>query len=167
MNLDPADNPLREKIWRRDLTPAEQAELRAWLARHPEAQSAWADEANLNRLLDRLPDAPVPSNFTARVLDAVQREERVQSRSKSRAWWTRVFIPRAAVAAVIVSGIGLFGSYYAQRQERRKFAESLVRATEVKSTPPVQTLEDFEAIRRASIKPVADEELISLLAKMQ
>lgn len=167
MNLDPADNPLREKVWRRDLTPAEQAVLRAWLAKHPEAHADWADEANLNRLLDRLPDAPVPSNFTTRVLDAVEREERVQSRTKTRAWWLRVLMPRVAVASVIVSGIGWFGQYYAQQKERRNFAESLARATEVKSTPPIQALEDFEAIRRASIKPMADEELISLLAVTQ
>jgi anti-sigma factor RsiW len=163
MNLDPADNPLREKVWRRDLTPAEQAELRAWLAKHPEARADWADEASLNRLLDRLPDAPVPSNFTARVLDAVERESRVQSRSKSRAWWTRVFILRAGVAAVIVTGIGLFSYQQVRQHDRRKFAKSLAAVAEVQPMPSPEALENFEVVRHLGQAPPPDEELLALM----
>jgi hypothetical protein len=45
----------RELSWRRDLTPAEQAQLRVWLAGHPEALADWQAEAALNRALDQLP----------------------------------------------------------------------------------------------------------------
>ena len=65
---------LRESSWRRKLTEAEQAELRAYLAAHPDARADWEMESALNAALTRLPDAPVPSNFTARVLQAVERE---------------------------------------------------------------------------------------------
>ena len=39
MNPDPVYQRLRETGWRRPLTAAEQAELRAWLAAHPEQQA--------------------------------------------------------------------------------------------------------------------------------
>ena len=65
MTDDPIYNRLRELSWRRQLTAPEKAELRAWLTAHPEAQSEWEAEAGLNATLRRLPDAPVPGNFTA------------------------------------------------------------------------------------------------------
>ncbi len=80
MSNDPTYNRLRELSWRRKLTGAEEAELRAWLAAHPDAQADWEAEAGLNAALGRLPDAPVPSNFTARVLQAVEREAAAELR---------------------------------------------------------------------------------------
>ena len=87
---------LRETGWRRKLTASEEAELRAWLAAHPESRADWQVEAVLNESLGRLPDAPVPSNFTARVLQAVQRES-VSSRRRGLAWrWSwRSLLPKA------------------------------------------------------------------------
>jgi len=103
MNQDPVDQKLRELNWRRELTAAERAELRTWLAAHPEAQADWQTEAALSKFLARLPDAPVPSNFTARVLQAVERETRTSERAPQRARWWHVFLPRAAVAASVVA----------------------------------------------------------------
>ena len=61
MTNDPLYHRLRELSWRRKLTDSEEAELRAWLAAHPEAQAGWEVEAELNQALGRLPDAPVSS----------------------------------------------------------------------------------------------------------
>ena len=72
MNPDPVYQRLRELGWRRPLTAAEQVELRIWLAAHPEAQAEAEAEAALNQALTRLPAAPVPSNFTARVWQAIE-----------------------------------------------------------------------------------------------
>lgn len=69
----PVSQELTELAWRRGLTPDEQARLRQYLAAHPAARSQWELEAALTRALDRLPPAPVSSNFTALVLKAVQR----------------------------------------------------------------------------------------------
>ena len=41
MSSDPIYDQLRELSWRRKLTGAEEARLRAWLAAHPEAQADW------------------------------------------------------------------------------------------------------------------------------
>src|SRR5437667_12737472 len=84
MMNDPVHNHLRELSWRRRLTSSEEAELRAWLAAHPEAQAQWEAEAGLNDALGLLPDAPLGSNFTARVLQAVQLEAAASTRHRRR-----------------------------------------------------------------------------------
>ena len=72
MNQDPSE--LRELLSRRPLRPAEQAQLEAWLAMHPEARADWAADAALSALLARLPEQPAPSNLTARILAEIERE---------------------------------------------------------------------------------------------
>src|SRR5438874_9233745 len=105
-----ARDPFYEKLlaisWRRKLTETEAAELQAWLVAHPELQGEWQEEAHLNDLLEALPDAPMASNFTARVLAEVERQERSEARDrgKSRRFWNWRFpwLPRAAFAAVVL-----------------------------------------------------------------
>lgn len=163
------DQPLREKIWRRELTPSERAELRGWLSAHPEAAADLELEKNLSGLLSRLPDAPVPSNFTARVLRAVELEIRDAERPRmTRPWWLRVLLLRAAVAAVLI-GAGVFSYQGYQSSLRKKLAGELAAVAGVKSVPSPEALEDFEAIARLARIPAApaDEELMSLLATMQ
>ena len=65
MNTDPVNQRWRELAWRRRLTEAELAE---WRAAHPESAPDAETEAALSDALAALPDAPVPSNFTARVI---------------------------------------------------------------------------------------------------
>src|SRR5438105_13622263 len=80
MANDPLYNHLREINWRRKLSAAEARQMRQWLEGHPEAHADWEAELALGEGLGRLPDAPVPSNFTARVLQAVGREQAVEGR---------------------------------------------------------------------------------------
>src|SRR5260370_23944746 len=75
MTRDPLYTQLREAGWRRKLTSAEEAQLCAWLAANPQEQKDWEAETAMNHALARLPDVEVPSNFTARVLAAVEREK--------------------------------------------------------------------------------------------
>ena len=104
----------RELSWRQRPTPAQQAELRAWLAEHPEALADWQAEAALNQALDQLPDAPVPGNFTALVLQALERETAAAA-SRPRfswlAWRPRLrWLPKMAVVAIFL-GVSLL-SYH-------------------------------------------------------
>src|SRR6266496_3919111 len=135
MNQDPVYKQLRELSWRRPLTESEQAELRAWLAAHP--------------------DAPVPSNFTARVLQAVGQEAAAagQRPGFQRAWRWRVFLPRTA-AAVVVVGLGLFAYH---RYEAHRLAVDVGIVAAVPEVPKLEVLEDFEAIRRLGSAPRPDE----------
>jgi len=59
---------LRQGRW----TAAEDAQLETYLASHPDERTFWDEELHLNQLLSQTPDAPVSSNFTARVLQAIR-----------------------------------------------------------------------------------------------
>ena len=118
-------------------------------------------DARLDALLRGLPDKPVPSNFTARVLQAVERETPAsRTRAGSWSWWMR-FIPRAAVASVVVGGIGSFAWHNHRVQQRTELAQSVVTISKVDPVANPEVLADYEAIRRMS-QP-ADVELLALM----
>lgn len=164
MNHDPVYQRLRETGWRRALTDAEQSELRAWLATHPEAAADIEREATLNAALAKSPDAPLSSNFTARVMAAIEQAEAVQRRATSRPqsnWW-RVFIPRFAVAALVVVGVTLSYRHNTavQRMELSNAAQQIAGARELSD---MTVIEDFETIR--SLNPAeasVDENLLAM-----
>jgi anti-sigma factor RsiW len=159
MNPDPVYNRWRELSWRRSLTESEQVELRAWLAAHPEARAEWETDVELSGLLNQLPAAPVPSNFTARVLQEVARERAAVEPQAGfwRTWHWQMWLPRAAAAMVFV-GLGLFAYRHQQIKERDAAIGIVATIPEVKP----EVLEDFEAIRRLGSTP-PDEELLALM----
>ena len=163
MKDDPVENRMRELAWRRDLTDAEKAELRRWLALHPDNQEDWENEAQLSGLLDRLPDVPVPSNFTARVLQAVDREASASAEPTlpHGGWWWRIFVPRAAAIALIL-GVGLLAFQQHQLAQRKKVAQSLMVVASVEPFSNPAVLEDFDAIRRLTPATAPDKELLAL-----
>lgn len=164
MNDDLAYQRLREIAWRRKLTDIEQAELRVWLAAHPDAQADWAIEAALSEWLTRLPDVPVPSNFTARVLRAVERDAAASDRERAPRWvWTwRALVPRAAVTVLVV-GAGLFAYQRHALAQRVELAQSVATVADVRSLPSPQFLKDFDVIRRLLPTPPADKDLLALM----
>lgn len=161
MNSDPIYNRLRELKWRRKLTGAEEAELRAWLKAHPEARADWEAEAGLQAALDCLPDAPVSSNFTARVLQAVEREPAVESR-RAMGWLRMRWLPKAAFASSVAMA-GLVSYLLIQNAERKKLVESVATVANVSSLPGPDILQDFDAIRASNPATTADEQLLALL----
>ena len=164
MNHDPTETRLRELSWRRRLTPAEQAELRACLAAHPDAAARWQEDAVLDALLERLPDAPVPSNFTARVLQEIERDAARAEREipAARLWWQRVLVPRLAMAAVIL-GAGLFVYLRNADNQRENFTTSLRSLSGTEAVLSVDVLQDFDAINRLGPDVQPDMELLSLM----
>ena len=161
MNNDPVYQRLREIAWRRKLTAAEQAELRAWLATHPEATAECEIDFALDDALARLPDAPAPSNFTARVLQGIEREAMQSApRPKNWAWVWRVLVPRAAVAMVVV-GVAAFALQ--QHRTRTRIGTSVATVVGVPTLPSPEALEDFDVIQKLGSEPVADTELLALL----
>ena len=161
---DPTYIRLRELSWRRKLTVGEEAELRAWLAAHPEAQTEWENEDALTAALGQLPDVPVASNFTARVLQAVEREATAR---RPRPAWRLLpprWLPRAAFAGSLV-GAGLVCYLVIQNGERKKLADSVAAVADVSSLPSPEILEDFDAIRVSNPAPTPDEPLLLALTK--
>ena len=168
MNQDPLAQELREKICRRPLTQAEQGQLDAWLAAHPEARADWAADAALNAALARLPEKPAPSNLTARVLAEIDREDLATAGARntktnffglgSWGWVTRT----AVVVALL--GLGVLAFRHQQRTDHVKAAQNLAAA--VRTTPPLPSdlLQDFDLI--SSLPPPfpgADMELLSVM----
>ena len=165
MKHDPVHERLRETLWRRPLTAAETAELRAWLAAHSGTQADWAAEQQLSRAVRRLADAPVPSNFTARVLQDVERATAASSRptSAGRSWWRSLgWLPKLATACAVV-GLSVLSLHQYRVVSRERMAQSVAVLAEAGPLPSTDVLQDFDAICRLAQTPPADEELLALM----
>jgi hypothetical protein len=121
-------------------------------------------DAKLDALFRALPDKPVPSNFTARVLQGLDRET---ARPASPPWWEMFrhplqWAPRAAMTALAL-WLGMFSYQYHTQTERRAYERSLEAVTQVASLPSPDVLKDFNAIRHMSATPAADHDLLALM----
>ena len=159
MNQSEFDNLLQTAI-ERDLTDGELARLQRWLAANPTDQAEW--EA-LDHLLASLPDTPVATNFTARVLDEVRRAETAHP-ALGQAWWQRLLAPQfrlvqitaAATLAMVIGGVG----YQSHLNQSR--AEMAAAVASIAEFPP-GFLADFEAIGAVAHADAIDEELWAAL----
>src|SRR5438046_1649096 len=79
-------NKLRETSWRRRLSADEELQAQSYLAAHPQAQAEWEEDLALTRHLQDLSDAPVPSNFTSLVLQAVDADSPAPERPAPFHW---------------------------------------------------------------------------------
>jgi anti-sigma factor RsiW len=162
---DPIHDHWRELSWRSQLSEADEAQLRAILAANPEAQAEWEAEGRLNAALNRLPDVPVPSNFTARVLQAVERETVAEERRAGWRWLVLPqprWLPRVAVTTVAVSAV-LVSCLVVQDTQRRKLGVSVAVVSSVSAMPGPEILKDFDAIRASNPSVAADERLLAVL----
>jgi hypothetical protein len=155
---NPASDP-RESLWRRKLSAAERAELRG----QPELE----EEARLTEALGRLPDAPVSSNFTARVMTAIDLEDARSSRAQPRfqIWhldWRRLW-PRLAIAAAVLVFSALGVQRYEAGVHRAEIARSLSVIASAQSVPSVDVLNNFDVIQRMGQSGRADTDLLAAL----
>jgi hypothetical protein len=156
---------IKEAGWRRALHRDEAAALEKFLAAHPEARETWGEEAALNRLLQRLPAPPVSSNFTARLLQAVQA---APVRSGWRDWFAPAqWLPESrawqvAMCSMMV-GVSLFSFREYQVIHRVRMARGLADVSRVAALPPMEWLKDFDTINGMSQVKVADDDLLAAL----
>jgi hypothetical protein len=164
MNHDPTETRMRELSWRRKLSAAEQAALRAWLATHPEVAAQWQEETALNALVERLPDALVPTNFTSRVMQEIEREAAVAERQHARTphWWQRVLLPRLAFATVVL-GAGLITYQRHTIAQRENMANGLIVVSDTKNLLSDDVWQNFDSIVELGPRVQPDTELLSLL----
>lgn len=127
----------------------------------PNADESAKLDARLNAALRRLPDAPVASNFTARVLDAVELEEKHAVRSHGWNW--RSLFPRLAVATAVLVFAGITIQRYESSSHRLEIAKSVAMVAAAKSQPSVDALENLDAIQRIGQSAHADGELLAAL----
>jgi hypothetical protein len=118
-------------------------------------------DARLTEALSRLPDAPVPSNFTARVMQAIDLEEARAPRPWLSRWNWHSLLPRVAVAMVaIVAGIGVYEHQLSTQRHRMAASVAMIASQPV---PSVDALKNFDAIQRMSQPVHADDELLILM----
>ena len=129
-------------------------QLNAWLATRPEARAAWEEDAALNRSLQNLPDAPLSSNFTALVMQAVQREALPTPRVPSaiRLWWRRLSwgIACATVAISAVS-VGLQQHHHNNELRARREVATGLAVRSVFQIPDSDPLLRYAAFERPAI----------------
>jgi negative regulator of sigma E activity len=145
---------LEAALWRRKVSEAERAALRA--------QPGLELEARLTQALAKISDAPVPSNFTARVLAEIEREESRMVRPQIWALNWRLLWPRVAVVAAVLIFAGVSLQRYEIHAQRTVLAKNLVLAARAPS-PGVDALENLDAIQRMSQSSHADNELLAAL----
>ncbi len=122
---------------------------------------------DLRRLLSRLPDTPVPSNFTVRVMQAVEREEMQTGRAFGWRWRWHSLLPRAAAVAAVVLAAGLAVQQHETRARREQIARSVAFVAAAEPLPSLEALKNFDAIRRMGQPARADQELLDLAPNLQ
>ena len=144
-----------ETLWRCDHAASERAAL--------PTQTEMALEARLTAALANIPDVSVPSNFTARVLGAVEFE--AAQAARSRAWtlnW-RFLLPRTVTAAAVLIFAGIVIQRYETHLQRAALAKNVVLFAASQPLPSVEVLENLDAIQRMSQAGHADGELLAML----
>jgi hypothetical protein len=114
----------------------------------------------LRELLSRLPDTPVASNFTARLMQMVEREDL----RRPRIWnfnWHR-FLPRVAFALAAVLFAGVTFEHHELATRRIAIAHSVAMVVATQSLPDLDALKNFDAIQRMSQSAHADEEILAM-----
>jgi hypothetical protein len=170
---DAAFNQLLDTALRRKLTAEEEAQLQACLARDPLAKTVWEEDMALSQLLNRLPDAPLASNFTAHVLQAVERDSLRRRRVSARFGWFGLRRPAQQFAAACVTLLLVALVYWEYKSIRReKMALALHRLALHFDTPstavalaPDELWNNFEAIYRLP-QTQSDEELLAVLKEV-
>ncbi len=125
----------------------------------PNADESAKLEARLTAALRRLPDAPVASNFTARVMDAIDLEEKRAARSHGWNW--RSLFPRLAVATAVLVFAGITIQRYESNSHRLEITKSVAMVASSKAQPSVDALENLDAIQLLGQSAHADGELLA------
>jgi negative regulator of sigma E activity len=116
----------------------------------------------LRDLLSRLPDAPVSSNFTERVMQGVELEDLWAARTRGWRWRWHSLLPRAAATATVVIAAGFAFYQHEIYNQRAEIAKNVVLVAGAQPLPSVDALKNFDAIQRMSQPAQADEELLAL-----
>jgi negative regulator of sigma E activity len=105
----------------------------------------------------------VPSNFTARVMQAVELEDaRRTHRGNFFNWNWHALLPRFAVAAAVAMVAGFVFYQQGISSRRAALVKSVALVAQAQPLPSVEALQNFDAIRRMNQPMHADEGLLAL-----
>jgi anti-sigma factor RsiW len=163
----PDKRDLIAKALRDSLSEAEKNQWERLLEDDPEVRSSFGEEQALDRVLDRLPDVAISSNFTALTLQAATREPRPPKRPPL----FRLSMFRTAVAGfVAVCAIGFAVGVRYHNSQQADFALKVHSFTEVASVigsekiRPEELFQNFDAIRALPTVAENDVDLELLIA---
>ncbi|HTI98599.1 MAG TPA: hypothetical protein VL527_06815 [Dongiaceae bacterium] len=123
-------------------------------------------DARLDTLLRRLPDMPVASNFTARVLQSVEREAPAASDPLLKLadlWIFRPgwrWLPYSAVVATALL-MGVYSYRFHTQAARAALAQNMAAIAKVSPQLTAADLQDFNVICRLGQAP--DKDLLALM----
>ena len=131
-------------------------------------------DQRLNELLRRLPEAPISSNFTARVLRQAEQVARARKQHPWRVRWESLedglrslgWASRLATGAAVVALV-LLCSIHFRAAAREEMARSVVAVSNVAALPSWEVLVNFEAIQRLPEVPEARAVDVELLAALR
>lgn len=156
----------------RPLLPEEQSRLDDLVSQHPEIRDHWDEEMQLSQLLNRLPDAPISSNFTALTLAAAQEEtapKRVPKRRLRFGWLSFRWIHAATVTAAALAAAWIL---YDQKQsagraqlagELAQFSSAALAVDPENTDVNLDALMNYDVITRLENHPIVDDDLLVVL----
>ena len=156
-----------EVAWRRPLTPEELADIQTWCSRHPERRAEIELDLQAARCLHGLRDVEVPSHFMSQVWRGIDRPESVSKRPKLAVvpgWSWRLWLPRFAVATLVVSG-GFAGWQRYQTTQRTQVAAGFQQVAQAASIPDPGMLQEIDTLRLLMETPGSVD--VELLAALQ
>ncbi|HEX7859453.1 MAG TPA: hypothetical protein VF773_03945 [Verrucomicrobiae bacterium] len=168
----PENNQIDELIARAvrgELKEAERRDLEHRMQLDSDLRDRFEMEQSLEQLLERLPNAPVATNFTSRVMQAVAADQRSATSSK-RAWWRIPFVRLATgLSVVTIAGVLSLNEY--RKSQRNEMVRSVASFTEIASAMspedrPALAFRDFDAIANLSV-PAESELDLELLVALQ
>lgn len=146
-----------------ELSPEEESKLEAWLDAQPAARAAWEADRALGRTLHSLPDAPVSSNFTARVMQDLDLDEARARRTVSSARGWRLLWPRLGWATVAALALTLFGTQHFRTAQRTQLASDAALVSKDIARLP-DAFRDFDVVDSLrEITPASDDGILIAL----
>lgn len=157
---------LLDSAWRRPLTAGELAEIQRWCAEHPDQKTEIELDLQAARCTQGLPNVAVPSNFMSQIWREIDRPVPSPSASSGHLpflWNWRVWIPRFAVATLVIGG-GMGAWQYRQTAQRTQVASGFQQVFQAASVPDPAMLKDFDSLRLVMETPGSlDVELLAAL----
>jgi hypothetical protein len=162
---------LADTALRRPLSKEETNALESHFSEHPEAKDDWRASMLINKGLRHLPELQPSSNFTSLVLQQVRRPSAKEQRRSAQSWLHRWRLTQGIAFAILFLGVGTLFYHQHRVAERTEVARTLAAVSDVAmlfnsarptpamaganpTTPSMQTLQDFDAIRSLRAVPV-------------
>jgi hypothetical protein len=167
-DMNGADN---NKFWKSELhpklNPEEEAQLPLSVDEKRDAFARFEEEMGLDRLLAKLPDAPVSSNFTSVTMRLVAREHQRRSRPVVLRFWADYIAfswGRKLAFASVLALAGLLSYQQYQLSARRELARSLLRVSNVLPTADViEGMSAIEDLKQVPVVRLAEPDLLDAL----